>query len=275
MRILFLGDVHVGSSHAVFPDHYVNPETGVEITSNRIQKKLLSYWYAMAEAHAPKDSPPDILILMGDLIDGPQRKQNYHTLLLQNVMDQIDVFLKLFIDVWHAKKIYVIRGTDYHVTVEGLHAEEFIARKLPNVQYVSRWSKDRASQVDLRLDIKKHRLKLHAKHQVGISVIPHYRYTPLARDVWKLFMEDLKFHVSRGYNVVVRAHTHIHNLIKESVRFYGFTTPSWQLPTEYAKSRGYYTADIGIVELEVDKNKFNINDDLVTYEFSPHWVTVE
>lgn len=264
--------MHAGSSHAPFPEHYVNPETGVELTANRVQKRLLRRWYKLAERHAPKDSPPDYLILTGDLIDGPQRRQNYHTLLLPNVMDQIDVFFKLFRDVWHAKKIIVVRGTEYHVTVEGLHAEEFIARKLPNVMRISRWSRERASQVDVRLNFSAHKVKLHVKHEVGVSQVPHYRFTPLARDVWKLFMEDAQFHQHKGYNIVVRGHTHIYNYIEESTTFIAFINASWQLPTEYAKSRGYYKADIGCVELELDKNDVDINKDLVTYEFSPHWV---
>jgi len=272
MRILFLGDVHVGSSHAVFPEHYVNPETGVEITANKIQRKLLRRWYKLAEKHAPKDSPPDLLVLTGDLIDGPQRKQNYHTLLLQNIMDQIDVFLKLFSETYHAKQIIVVRGTDYHATVEGVHAEEFIARKLPNVKRISRWSEERASQIDARIYFKKERIKMHVKHQVGASKVPHYRFTPLARDVWKLFMEDVNFHISKGYNLIVRGHTHIYNIAGESNTFRAFITPAWQLPTDYAKSRGYYKADIGVVEVIIEKGDLTINEDLVTHEFSPHWV---
>lgn len=272
MRIVFLGDVHVGSSHAVFLENYHNPETGVELSANQIQKKLVRRWYQLAEKHAPKDSPPDYLILTGDLIDGPQRRQNYHTLLLSNIQDQIDAFLKLFQDVWHTKNIIVVRGTDYHVTVEGLHAEEFIARKLSNVMHISRWSKERASQIDARLNFSKYNVKLHIKHAVGVSQIPHYRFTPLARDVWKLFMEDVKFHQNKGYNIVVRGHTHIYDYVEESSTFLAFINAAWQLPTEYAKSRGYYKSDIGCVELEIEKNDVNVRKDLVTYEFSPHWV---
>jgi len=234
----------------------------------------LKRWYELAEKHAPKDSPADYMILMGDLIDGPQRSENYHTLLLQNIQDQINAFFKLFLDVWHAKNIIVVRGTDYHATVEGLHAEEFIAQKLPNVMHVSRWSKERASQVDVRLHFEEYKVKLHAKHAVGVSQIPHYRFTPLARDVWKLFMEDVKFHQTKGYNIVVRAHTHIYDYIKESTTFVGFINPAWQLPTDYAKKRGFYKADIGIVELELGKEA-SIHEDLVSYEFTPHWVKVK
>jgi hypothetical protein len=274
-RILFLGDVHVGSSYAVFPEYYQNPETGVEVSANKVQKQLLRFWYKLAEKHASKDSPPDYLILMGDLIDGPQRRENYHTLVLPNIEEQITVFLSL-LEAWYAKNIIVVRGTPYHVTIEGLHCEEYIARHLPNVKHLSRWSSERASQVDVRLHFKESKVKLHAKHHIGVSQIPHYQFTPLARDVWKLFVEDVNFHMNKGWNLVVRAHAHYYRLLQIGLRARAFITPCWQLPTEYAKNRGHDTASIGMVGVELEKDgQMIMIEELDEFTFAPHWVEVD
>jgi hypothetical protein len=281
MRILFLGDVHVGSSRAVFPEYYRNPETGIEIEGNDVQKELFRTWVEVAEKFAPRDSPPDVIILMGDLIDGPQRAENYHTLVLHNIDEQIDLFLELFLDYFHYNKIMVVRGTDYHAEVEGVHAEEWIARHLPNICYVSRYGS--ASQRDLRFDFRPEaNVKLHAMHKVGVSSSPFYRATPLIRTsvnqiiqdpFFREFIEDAQNSFRNNYNLVARAHRHIYAFYEESTIFSAFITPSWQLPTEYAKDRDNFRSDIGVFEVEAEGDQIDFNKYLVTYKFLPHWVT--
>jgi hypothetical protein len=172
-RVVFISDTHVGSSYAVFPEGFRNPEDGTSVTLNRLQKRLLREW----ERLASEFSPAEVIVLLGDLLDGPQTRERLGTLRLQNVAHQVDAFVQLFKDTWDWRKLYVVRGTGYHVEVQGVHAEELIARTLGAEKV------DSGKFSDYVLNLKIHDKTLNCAHHVGFSRVPHLRATPILREM--------------------------------------------------------------------------------------------
>jgi len=263
-EIVVISDVHVGSNYAVFPETFKNPESGNIIEANEFQKKLLNYWQKYAE-----EIKPDIIVLLGDLIEGPQTREKLGTLTLQNVQHQAMAFLQLM-KYWSWKKLYVVRGTTYHVETLGVHVEEWIAQQL-GAEPSSKWETNRRSVYDLGLEYNG--LSLHFAHHLGVSAIPHYRFTPMVREAWLSKMYDRYY---GHYDIIVRGHVHYCNIAQVSDDFLIMTAPCWQLPTPYQKKRSYFVyPDLGIAVIDCyDMGKYLI-DLRIIHDVKPHRVRVE
>ncbi|MEM4591743.1 MAG: hypothetical protein QW555_07945 [Nitrososphaerota archaeon] len=259
VRVVFLGDIHVGSNYAVFPPNWTNPESGNIVNANEFQRKLYEYWCRYAE-----ELRPDILILMGDIIEGPQTREKFGTLTILNIQHQIDAALKL-IQVWKWKELYVIRGTDYHVAERGMHAEEIIARELGAVKS-SKWG-DRYSSIDLALEVED--VAIHVAHHVGVSTVPHYQFTPIVREGWLYKLYD-QYH--GRFNLIVRGHVHYCRIAEVSDEFIIATTPCWQLPTPYQKKKSsFILPDLGVLLCDINGNELVVKKRIIRDpKFKPH-----
>ena len=261
IRIVFISDVHVGSNYAVFPDRWINPESGNEVIANEFQKRLFEHWRRLAE-----ELNPDIIVLLGDLIEGPQNKEKFGTLTIQNIQHQIDAFEKIM-QLWKWKELYVVRGTDYHVAEKGLQAEEIIAQDLGAVK-TSKWG-DRYSTTDLALEVDG--VAIHIAHHVGHSSVPHYQFTPIVREGWIYKLYD-QYH--GRYNLIVRGHVHYCRVAEVGDEFTIATTPCWQLPTPYQKKKSsFILPDLGLLVCEVSGDEFRLQKHIIKDpKFKPHRV---
>ena len=254
IRIVFVSDVHVGSNYAVFPPDFRNPETGATIEQNAWQRQLFRDYERLTE----KLAPADILIYLGDLIEGPQSKEKFETLTLGNIAHQVDAFVHLHNLTWagKAKEIYVIRGTDYHVATIGLHAEELIARMIG----ARKPDAYKYSAHDIMLEVAGKRI--HAAHHVGVSQVPHYRFTPLAREMWLAKLFDDYF---GKVDLIARGHVHYHVLARIEDFMTAFTCPAWQLPTPYQRKRTVFgsNASIGFVEVTITPEDIDVCAELL------------
>jgi hypothetical protein len=242
-RIVFIGDVHIGSNYAILPEDYKNPEDGSVFVPNKWQKKLYNEWCKLAE----KLSPVDIIVLMGDLVDGSQRRENWGTLKIQNIMTQADCFIKMFINTWKWNELYVVRGTDYHVTAQGVHIDEYIASQLRATKPGGGVDVEKFSADDIQLIVG--RRTFHIAHHVPYSSVPHYRLTPMARQLWLLKLYDEYF---GKVDFVIRAHVHYHIFGGFGDMILGLTTPAWQLPTPWQRKKDPASPnDIGLIEFEI------------------------
>lgn len=255
-RIVVISDTHVGSSYAIFPEDFKHPESGHVIGINRWQRSLLQKWNEYASS-----IEPDIIFLLGDLVEGPQRRDNFATLMLDNVQHQIDAFISLF-SVWRYKKLYVIRGTDYHVTTNGVHTEEIIGKRLGAAAREGRSSfYDRTLNINGRM--------FHIAHHVGFSSAPSYQFTPIARQGWMAKLYDEYF---GKINTIIRGHVHYYRALEVSDIFDMFTSPCWQNQTPYQRKKDpFFKPDLGLIEIEVDKGLYS----KVKHIFHPPKLDVE
>lgn len=161
---------------------------------------------------------PDILICNGDMIEGRQDKQGGAELMTNDRNVQSDMAVRA-IQEWHAKQIFMIYGSKYHV---GDQAEDFEYNIAQRVK----------AKIGGRLFIDVEGYMLDIRHKIGTSTIPHGRGTALLRAMmWNLIKSAEK--AEPKANCIIRSHTHYHIWIEQPKRIM-FTTPALQL------SRGRY-----------------------------------
>jgi len=128
-KILVINDIHVGSEHAICSDKPI--ANGHVKRPNKMQKKLLRGWKQCIKMIG---EAPDIIVINGEPIDGNNKKGYSKELWAQELTDQVRDFVKLF-DMLPLKrnakgepttKVYMTRGSAYHVDVEGTPIEEFV-----------------------------------------------------------------------------------------------------------------------------------------------------
>lgn len=106
MRLLFVGDLHVGSTVAIADNAH---------TTTAEQGWLRECWQDMTKRARAK---PYTLMLGGDLIDGPAHHGNLQT--WGNHYEQRDAAIELLLPlVTKGQAVYAIRGTEAHVGDDG------------------------------------------------------------------------------------------------------------------------------------------------------------
>ncbi len=225
--ILFVGDLHAGSHFAPWP---WNP---IEETGSAYMTDCFRHFVGQVE-------PFDLLVLNGDLIDGPQRKQGgrgvYNVALHKQTEGAIELLRPL---AAKAKRIIRTDGTPYHE--DGDNALGLLDLALGVTK--------RAQMIDL--DLGNGILNI-AHHPGGGSAL--YLGTKLDKEgIWSaLAAANDKLPDARW---IVRSHIHeygeLHTLKKSVV-----TLPAWQLPTPHATKGNHWRwqPDLGAVWMLRDEH---------------------
>jgi len=118
--IAILSDLHVGSKYALCSDE---PELddGGGYRPSKIQKKLFN---AYVESIDELTTKPDILVINGEPIDGSNPRTLGESCWSTNHFDQMNDAEKL-VKMFPHLKLYLIRGSGYHVTRESTNFENF------------------------------------------------------------------------------------------------------------------------------------------------------
>ena len=244
--IVVLSDVHVGSKYAVMsptakigqplPTDDDDVEGGV-YHSTKAQRALYDAWKESVAAW----KKPDILIINGELIDGPNPKQPSEVW-TTTLYDQMTA-AKQLVDMYEAKKIYMTRGSDYHVTVGDQQFEEYLGAMLKAERIGGKYA-----PTELNFEVQGK--FFNAAHHIGTSTATWYRTTPIAKEMVAMLLA-----ASHRYNsdVMIRSHIHFHVVVAFS-RQIGVTTPCWKLQDWYImkKSIGASTPDIGAMRFTVE-----------------------
>jgi len=260
MRVVVISDVHCGSHYAVFPPNYFDEDTGTMIIANEWQQKLYEEWERLAN----ELSPVDIIVLLGDVVEGNETKAKFKTLILPNIQQQAKAFLKLM-EPWKWRKIFVVIGTTYHVTSDGFLIEDYIAHRL-NAEI----HHNKRAFNDLPLEIKGK--TVHFAHGISYSKVPHYQATPLARELWLMRVNDDYY---GKFDLIVRGHVHYYMLL-DRAKGAIITCPCWQYPTPYQRKLSVFgaRADLGIVELIFNERGYGVEKHLIELQ-KPEVVKIE
>jgi hypothetical protein len=193
---------------------------------------------------AEKWHKPDRLMLLGDLINMPERYDPSWGVWSANPLDGINNAVEL-IKMYEAKKIYVIRGTARHVMIENMPSEEVLARKLRACKigtggYVSA----------IKYMPEKWGFRFHFAHHVPSSQTEWFLTTPLAKEGIRLQLQ----HKRTGHiDAVFRGHNHYWVYVQFRSQHL-ISCPCWQLPTEYMhRKSGEPLTDIGGVRFRLSK----------------------
>jgi hypothetical protein len=221
---LHVGDVHVGSMVAPCPEGF---ETSYDsIYQPNVAQLYLNQCWAEMLRRLP---PLDYVSFGGDLIEGPQWKENHHLIWEPSELSQARAALLLLQPILGklkpGGKVWYVRGTKYHVGEVGLW-DEWLAERLGAEQRHGRYTRTwlNADVCGIRLDTA-HRN----------SSMLRYRATPLNR--------ELEFAENRCSKTgdqpphgIIRHHSHgEYNTVGLGMRV-AVECPAWQLQTEFAQS---------------------------------------
>lgn len=218
-HIGFIGDIHCGSKYGLWPTE----ELGRKHTSAR----YLMECYEHLVKHWPD---LDLLILMGDLIDGKQRKSDGVGLFTSDLGEQVAGAIEVLRPLAAKSRcIYRVEGTPYH--------EEF----------------DNAlSTLDVTLGVQKSAQVLDIDLQTGILNVAHHPSSSASLSAATIDRMGLWSKVATvGSKIpharwIVRAHCHGYMKV-DSEDLTIIQNPCFQLPTPHAKKINYYKfqSDIG------------------------------
>jgi hypothetical protein len=245
-RIVVISDLHVGSTVGLWPGRH-RLEGGGVYESNVYQKWLYECWQ-MALDEITKIRPKPIVVLNGDELQGVNMRDGQ---LVTNKIDiQVDAALTLLEPLRKAaSRLYVIRGTEWHVGKSAEHVEH-LARQLGAVRDPAT---DQWSWWELYLDVGGP--VIHFAHHVGVSSVPWYEATVPLRDTLMLLAEVWRFFGQSGPNVraTVRSHRHRYIHVDAPPDIHAIVTPAWQLKTAFSYKRATaMLPQIGYVILEWD-----------------------
>lgn len=241
IRLWIFSDDHVGHQLGfTMPgfDRDKEPFGSAALISAWKQRRAIYDWQAEALAGLP---PPDILLYNGDAIDGKGQASGgteQLTLDRQLQVEQAAETIK-----WRANRrgkkaaIFMSYGTPYHTGKEEDWDDNLAslvrARKIGSVDNLS----VRGNVINYR-------------HFLSRSVIPHGRYTALAReklwnDIWALRGE----HPSAG--IIIRSHVHYH-IFCGGHGYLGLTTPAGQgYGSKFGARMITGTIDVGFLTMDI------------------------
>ena len=126
-RLLLISCMHVGGSGALWPDDYVLAE-GQTIKGSAAQGRIRQYWDSMSKREIVRSA--DTIVLLGDLVQGSNRKSFGQGLVTANLEDQVGAAVHLLKPVcFNGAQVLSITGSAYHDSLDtSLDAE--ICRRL-------------------------------------------------------------------------------------------------------------------------------------------------
>lgn len=244
--LYIVSDVHDGAITAVCSPNPVVQESGGTYTPNKLQKELYGIW---CEAIDDLSQKPDLCVVNGEPIDGPNPKQMGNQSWSTSVYDQAVDSVKLFKKI-PANKFLFIRGSGYHVQLNGTPIESFIAQMMGGVEYSSLAGIKSNSWYWANLNV--HGKIFSFTHHLGYARFFAYRATPLAKEMALMALDKGR---SMKYDVIIRSHVHYYMQIK-SAHTLALSTPAFKYPDGHLTRGGLggVYPDIGGIEIIVESN---------------------
>lgn len=244
--IVVYSDIHDGAITAVCSENPYVKEHGTSYTPNKLQKELLSIWDETVDEFTKK---PDLCVVNGEPIDGANKKQLGNQSWSTNLNDQANDAVKILKRIKASKYLFV-RGSGYHVQIDGTSIEGFIADKMNAVDY---------SVIDgIRhnaqywANVSCYGKNISFTHHIGYTKYPAYRTTPLARESSTMSLDKER---NMKYDVIVRSHVHYY-IETRTINTKAFTTPAWKYPDGHLTRGGLggIFPDIGCIEMIIESN---------------------
>jgi len=205
--IAFVGDTHVGSMFALFPDN-----KKYRINLNRGQRKLLEYWKYFW--HECDSSEVDTIVHMGDVVEGLNRKNSGLNIMVSDLNIQKDAFVDLITPYIKKRRFYIISGSGYHESLDYRFSED-IAQTL-NGTFLG----DLAN-----LRIKPFKTVINIAHGVGGTAI--YRATKMDREALFMLTAQATGKLKKT-DMMIRGHLHYFHYQK-TPDIHSLQVPCWKV----------------------------------------------
>lgn len=249
-RLLVCSDLHCGHRSGLTPPswQYQMDDDQVRNKFAEVQAKMWDWW----ERNVEFLKPIHTLVVNGDAIDGKGERSGGTELLTTDRRIQVRMAAEA-IRLVGAEKVYIIKGTRYHVGDEE-DWEEVLSDEVGAVHCgYHEWIDCEGVVFDFR-------------HHVGGSSIPHGRTTALSRaQLWNALWND------RGMaplaDVLVRAHRHFY-INHEEATFRLVNTPGMQLWTKFGSAIVEGTNDVGFVYFDCEGGEHSCHKVLMDVKFA-------
>ncbi|NLS96657.1 MAG: hypothetical protein GXX96_31360 [Planctomycetaceae bacterium] len=273
MRVVVVSDLHVGSRVGLANQDAAEVPGGD--AGEPVRRALYEAW---CEATSGPWAKPDALVVNGDAIDGQNRKSGGIGTWTTSLYEQAEHAVGL-LKMWRAKRIYVIRGSGYHVeaSYSGLQVEEYIAQKLKAEEYPNQdhMPAERRQRSGWHWYLHFDGVTFHFSHRIGVSKVFHYQSTPTARQMLQAKLNDQLRHEMPRYKTdcVVRSHAHYYNSVEYSGS-QGWVTPCWKALDEWMQSNGPLdiSPDIGFIGWSIRDGQYSYEKrlcDLTHFQRAP------
>jgi len=234
-NVLVIADLHCGSIVGITPPQYQQGEN---------RKDQIALWETatgMVEKFKEKFGPVDVLINVGDNLEGKCSRWGATDVITTKIRTQIDMATEFILGIG-ATDIVMVRGTPYHVGAEE-DWEDYLAR-------------DVGAEIRDHAFIEIEGVNFSVKHLVAASSIPHGRHTAVAREkLWDILWSIEKEQHPKS-DVILRAHVHYFSYCGDD-SFLGITCPALQgLGSKYGTRMCSGTVDFGMVYFFCDKGKY-------------------
>lgn len=238
--ILVISDTHCGHQAGLTPPSYWMES--IKSKDSKIAKRALILKTMWEFYHKIATSKKwDYLFSIGDLLDGKGQASGGIEQLTTDYKEQVDMAVEV-IKVAKPKVVRMVRGTPYHVGKED-NFEDFVAEAV-------------GAEIKDHMFLDVDGVIFDLKHKIGGSGIPHGRATSLLKSsLWAQLWNERG--LAPNPDILIRGHVHYHLLVKD---FYKtrFTMPCMQWDSRYGKLNCEGTIDLGVIEIQVDKGKYNI-----------------
>jgi len=240
-KIAVLGDLHCGHRSGLTHPGFL-PTEPIDKQKPFVDAAI-EYWN-FYETRIRQLGPFDVVIVNGDMIDGPGKKSGGSELWTADPEDQCDYAIKALrrVPVTRKTKWILTRGTPYHTGDDTDHEN-----KIANAFHAKIGEHEWVDIEGVVFDVK--------HHPAGSSGIPQGRHTAVAKDrMWNVMWahEDMQ----PDSDIFLRSHVHYHNLCG-GPDWLAMTLPALQgMGTKFGARRCVGIVDFGFVTFEVDKGKY-------------------
>jgi hypothetical protein len=232
-RIVIISDSHAGHRSGLTPPgsfRYSEDDENPVLRKFAEVQRIMWDWYA-GKLHELQ--PIDTLVHNSECIDGKAFRQGGTELLTSDRHAQCDMAAQVIREA-KAKRIYITRGTRYH-SGNDEDWDEIVAEKV------------NAKEVGAHIWLESEGTILDIRHKVPGSVIPHGRFTGLARQKLWNYLWNLRG-MQPDARIVIRSHVHYH-VYCGTAEWLAMTTPSLQAWTKFGSEEIEGTNDIGLIEI--------------------------
>lgn len=250
LKILAIGDLHLGSNSAIMLPEFVIPSSGMKMYANPLQMFYFERFCKMLELVGDVD----ILILNGDLVEGPNKRNNGLGVWSTDIHDQACAASQL-IDMIRCKKIYVSQGSTYHT---GNPTGDKIVCDLIKGDWVGDWQFIEINNT----------LTIHLRHHGDFSSTPYSRCTSQRKEALIARSQDT------NVDIYIRSHTHHFNYSGDAYDL-SISVPCWKGIDAFIGKNSVEKPDNGYVMIYVDGPDYTWDYNLFTAPYQLYGKTTK
>ena len=210
-RIAFVSCMHVGSKVGLWPISYTyedETETEHTIHAKEVQTLLLQYWRDFWDSEA---KTADTIVLLGDLIQGNNRKETAMGTMTANLNVQRDVAVHMLKPHIKGRTVIGVSGSKYHDSIDTSLDKSIVTDKDIGGDFVGMVRNLKISDGPI----------INIAHGSSNPLV--YKSTHDDREMWFMAANSM----TRDIDFVVRGHWHYFSYIRNSRRAV-LRVPGWQ-----------------------------------------------